>query len=89
MTPCVTKYQASVCVALGWWDSSVIAVPGQASASRSVQPPSPSVTQQGQRSAQQIHKRVPVAACPTWREHCVTCVNLSTGTWRQRTPAAV
>lgn len=37
MTPCVTQYQASVCVALGWWASSVIVVLGQASAFQSVQ----------------------------------------------------
>lgn len=80
MTPCVTQYQASVCVALGWWASSVIVVLGQASAFQSVQPLSASVTQQGQRSPQQIHKRVHVAACPMWMEPCVIHVNRSTGT---------
>lgn len=37
MTPCVTQYQAIVCVTLGWWASNVIVVLCQASAFHSVQ----------------------------------------------------
>lgn len=86
MATSVTNCRVSACVSQGWWASNVTAVPLD-SGSPSAQPLLVVVTQQALRWL--IHKRAPVSAYQTWREACVTGVNLSTGIWQQATLVGV